>query len=142
MIRELAETLKTVCPCINFTAKETETWSDSELFAQKVSHIIFFQMPGYDNRTGKVANWKYTGCAELVYFCTKLFPSVFKRGKREMVCFGFLGKNRIFVFKIEECSDPWNSSKSRMSCLMANMKMTLPATGTFLLIIVIKIIKI
>ena len=34
VIRELAETLKTICPCINFTAKETETWSDSELFAQ------------------------------------------------------------------------------------------------------------
>lgn len=76
-------------------------------------------------------------------FLHKLFPSVFKRGKREMVCFGFLGKNRIFVFKIEECSDPWNSSKSWMSCLMANMKMTLPTTSrTFLLIIVIKIIKI
>ena len=34
VIRELAETLKTVCPFINFTAKETETWSDSELLAQ------------------------------------------------------------------------------------------------------------
>ena len=68
VIRELAETLKTICPCINFTAKETETWCDSELFAQGQSHrqmgaeleLIFLQMPGYDNRTGKVANYGNT----------------------------------------------------------------------------------